>query len=70
MLSTTGPDGNPPYFASVGDVTASGTFEFLAWNELTEFRVQHLISMDAARAGMAEFCQTGKRASAITWEEV
>lgn len=61
--------GDPPYWSSVGKLTADGAVDFLYMGEPTEIPLRRLIGIELARDAIREFAQTGRLSKHVDWEE-
>lgn len=71
VLNFVSSSANPPYFSSRGDNTDEEVtvhFEFMG--DWSEYPLTRTISLDAARAALRYFWDTGKLDPSIRWEEV
>jgi len=70
VLSLTGPDGSPPYFASAGDENVEGEISFEYHGEATFFPLRHAVPISSARTAAAQFLSEPGLPHAVRWEEV
>jgi hypothetical protein len=70
VLSLAGPDGSPPYLASVGDEDAEGDISFEYHGEATDFQSRHAVPIRVARTAAAQFLSEPRLPDAVRWEEV
>lgn len=70
VLSLAGPDGSPPYFASVEDEDAKGDISFGYHGEATDFRLRHTVPISLARTAAVQFLSEPGLPDAVCWEEV
>jgi hypothetical protein len=60
---------NPPYFTSMGDLTAEGSIMFHFANQWSEFPAKLSIPISSAREAMSHFMVTGRLAANVSWVE-
>jgi hypothetical protein len=60
---------DPPYFQSVGTLTADDRIDCAYDGQHTEFPGTVRISRDSAFQALSEFIETGLRPACINWEE-
>jgi len=70
VLSLAGPEGSPPYFASVGDEDARGDISFEYHGELTAFRLRNAVPISSACTAARQFLSQPGLPDAVRWEEV
>jgi Immunity protein Imm1 len=70
VLSLAGPDGSPPYYASMGDENAEGDISFEYHGQTTDFQLRHAVPVAAARAAVVQFLTEQGLPDAVRWEEV
>jgi len=69
VLSYVSRTGDPPYYVSVGTGREDETISFLFSGEFSEFSGRNTISLEAARAAVRAFVQTGELSPLMSWEE-
>lgn len=70
VLSLAGPEGSPPYFASIGDESAEGDMSFNYHGEPTDFRLCHVVPILAARMAATQFLSEPELPEAVRWVEI
>jgi hypothetical protein len=70
VLSIAGPDGSPPYFASVGDENAGDDISFDYFGEVTDFKSHNAVPVSSARAAATQFLSEPGLPRSVRWEEV
>lgn len=70
VLSLAGPQGSPPYYASVGNENAEGDISFDYHGERTDFQLRHAVPNSAARTAAVQFMFEPGLPNAVHWEEV
>jgi Immunity protein Imm1 len=70
IVSLAGPEGSPPYYASVGNENAKGDITFDYHGEMTEFPLHHAVSFLAARKAALQFLSESGLPNAVRWKEV
>jgi immunity protein Imm1 of predicted polymorphic toxin system len=63
-------DKNPPYYTSAGGRDVDEAISFMFGGEWSEYPLRAAVSIEAARAAMRRFCETGELSEAVVWEEV
>ena len=70
VLNFVGSSGDPPYFTSLGDPSATGTMTFVFSGEKSEFPLRNAIPIEMARQAIRMFAVTGERPmTTVQWEE-
>ena len=69
-LSSTGPAGMPPYFASDSGRSDETPVVYYYGGEWTEQPAWQLVPVDVARDALRHFYRTGELTPAINWREV
>ena len=62
--------GDHPYYATVGDMEATGSTTFDFDGHPTEIANVHLIPLDVARKVIREYVLTGRRSHSVEWQEI
>lgn len=70
VLSLAGPEGSPPYYASVGDESVKGDITFEYYGQMTHFQLRHAVPISAARIASVQFLSESGLPNAVRWEEV
>lgn len=70
VLSIAGPDGAPPYFASVGNENAGDDISFDYYGDVTGFKSYNAVPISSARAAATQFLSEPGLPRAVRWEEV
>lgn len=70
VLSLAGPNGSPPYYASIGDEDAEGDISFEYHGQVTDFQLRHAVPVEAARAAAVQFLTEQELPGAVRWEEI
>jgi hypothetical protein len=70
VLNYMGPEGDPPYYTSVGQGQADQDISFQFGGTWSEFPSHHALPFSVGRMVLLEFCATGERSDRIEWEEV
>lgn len=60
----------PPYFASLGDVSAEGFIDFAYAGQFSEFPRSQAIPVDVGREALRGFFATGNLPQVVAWQEV
>ena len=61
---------DPPYFMSAGNADAVGGVWFLYAVENTEVAAFNLVELDVGRRALAEFIETERLPTSVSWEEL
>lgn len=70
VLSLTGRDGDPPYYASLGNEHTEGMISFDYGGEKTNFRLRHAVPFRTAHTAVIQFLSQPGLPEAVRWEEV
>jgi hypothetical protein len=70
VLSFAGPDGSPPYFASVGDENAGSDLSFDYHGEVTDFKSRNAVPVSSARMAATQFLSEPGLPGVVRWEQV
>jgi hypothetical protein len=70
VLSLTGPQGSPPYYASLGDGNVEGSISFDYHGESTDFQLRHAVPNSVARTAAVQFMSGLGLPKAVRWEEI
>jgi hypothetical protein len=70
VLSYVAGNGDPPYYISVASERDDESRWFLFGGSMSEYSVRNCVPLEDAWNAMRVFCETGKLADTIQWEEV
>ncbi len=69
VLNYSSANGDPPYFVSLGNAAAKGSFLYDFMGEETEGCTRNLVPYETARNVLNHYVVTGELSKAIAWEE-
>ena len=69
VLHFTSDEGMPPYYAGVGDESATGSIVFYYYGHWSEFPRWQCLPVEAGRQAMRDFLFTGGLSKQLQWRE-